>query len=170
MRYLVIISLVLFGQIASASEKSYQYIMPKILVDYGLKHGCKPISDEFYEILGNYLPPYVFGVLGGSKEDSAAFICKRSDQSGYDVMIYIDPKSNLKLECPNSTYIASSLPFGLKVEEKVWDLKAQKFSNDKDEIQTGNIKSKAILMSNDYYVTVGLICHNGEWLEALLAD
>lgn len=169
MKKSIFILLVLCVQLVSASEKSYQYIMPKILVDYGIKHGCTPISDEFYQIEGNYLPPFVFGVLEGKKDESAAFLCRKTGGNGYDVMIYVDPKSSIIKRCPISTYVNSSLPFGLTVEQKEWDLEALEFTNDDGEIQTGKIKAKAILMTNDYYVTVGLICHNGEWLEALLA-
>ena len=165
-RYILItifLALRSWGLADGASGESY--VMPKELVQFAEGHGCLQLS-EFFDRPGALNPPYVYGYLGGSEEDSAVFWCKKkiADGKPYLLMIYQQRTHSSSSAC--SQHIEWwNPPGGLSIHQDK-SMTLESFIKISDPRQSGPSKQRlehnAIISSYDG-VSVVFYCHNGEW-------
>lgn len=153
--------------------------MPKELVLYGEKNNCRQIESKYYERMGNYGPPYVYGVIGKQTDDSgkigylynsAAFWCVNEDNK-YDIIIFF--RDNLETNFPCATEIPvqeEKYIFPLKVVERKWNLDEFQRMDGKKVRLKGVYESRAIIQENDFYSTTAYVCYKGDWISSVLAE
>jgi hypothetical protein len=152
-----------WGSFGEASGESY--VMPKEFVQYAEAHDCLQLSD-FFDKPGAVNPPYAYGYLEGSEEDSGIFWCKKkiADEKPYLLLIFLRHTHVSWSTCPHYVEWWNS-PGGLTVQREK-TLTLDLFKKVTDLHQTGPKKQRlehnAIMSSYDG-VSVIFYCHKGEW-------
>ena len=166
--YKALLSLFIMCVFSYAKDFNYNRTVPEKLLKYAKEHGCDINLKAFNAIEGNVYPPYVDGILKGPTYDSTAIVCEKDDDTF--ILIYVDPMSKIQNDCPILHRTGSSKSFGLKLSDKKWEFEYSNFPYKQTSRKENEFSSKMLLMTNDYYVTVGFVCYKGSWLERLLAD
>lgn len=74
--------------------------MPQDLVTYARENGCSEIED-FFDRDGQVNPPYVYGLLPGNSEDSAAIWCANKKDASKPYLLLFMAKDKRVLGCPD---------------------------------------------------------------------
>jgi hypothetical protein len=129
--------------------------------------GCTMIAD-FFERPGMVGPPFVYGVLEGEPEDSAAFWCKKSTPSDQPFLLVVKPsESKAWCGCP-STIEWRNFPGGLSVEVRT-QINLEHFRHVLNPARPGpakQIASGRLIVSYYDGRTEAFYCHEGAWLVA----
>lgn len=80
-RFAVISAVIISSQsVARAESESVEpFLLPKDLVEIAINRNCFQYTN-FYNVVGQIDPPYIYGVAMGPDEHSAAFWCQRGDR------------------------------------------------------------------------------------------
>jgi hypothetical protein len=152
-----------WGSFSEASGEGY--VMPREFVQYAEAHGCLQLSD-FFDRSGPVNPPYVYGYLKGSEEDSGVFWCKKkiADDKPHLLMIFARHKEISSSTCPQHIEWWNP-PGGLSIHQDK-SLTLGSFMKVTDPHQSGpknqRLEHNAIMSSYDG-VSVVFYCHRGEW-------
>lgn len=137
--------------------------LPEELAELTRANGCAAI-DDFFVRPGMVEPPYVYGVLSGAKEDSAAVWCRRAKASEKPfLLLFKDAKG--AMSCPTKIEWWN-YPGGLSLETES-KVSLAEFRSAKDGKTKGPSVSipKAVLLVNYYDgVSDQFYCHQGQWL------
>jgi hypothetical protein len=149
--------------LSESSGQSEVKIMPSELLEYAEWNGCSQVSDFYEKRPGPVNPPFVYGYLEGSEEDSAVFWCET--KNAYFLMFKFKKSEHELAKCP------------YKIE---WDghvgglsLYRDKNATLKDFVYLKDAKRKVLenvrLSHNairSYYDGLEhlLYCYKGEWL------
>jgi hypothetical protein len=151
--------------------------MPRELVDFAHANGCKTI-DKFFERPGMVNPPYVYGWLLGSDEDSAVFWCKKTEKTDkpYNLMLTVRDLKSHELKVPDQKQLAGcpaaieywNAPAGLSIETRR-SLELRYFHNVTDPRPrpgglTDVVANARVIV--DYYdgLRSTFYCYRGQWL------
>lgn len=112
------------------------YVMPKDLVQYAERNDCVQLG-EFFDRSGVMNPPYVYGYLKGSAEDSGAFWCKKTkaDNKPYLLLIFTRDSNKAQLTCSHQ-FEWWNPPGGVSVHRET-SLGLSSFTKLSDPHQTG---------------------------------
>jgi hypothetical protein len=143
-------------------------VMPRELVDLARANGCSQISD-FFERPGIVNPPYIYGWLPGDPERSAAFWCKKTEQSKNPfklVFKVVDPK---QLQGCSAT-IEWPYPRGLSVETRHnLALREFRYVTAPKRAAPSTVVASARVIVNQYDGPEDIFyCYGGEWLVSSL--
>jgi len=104
-------------QLTSGAAHAESLVMPTELADFARANGCSQLAD-FYDRPGMVTPPYVYGVLPGDAEDSAALWCQKAGKSDKPYALMIKAKDAKGLNgCP-SRIEWWNFPAGLSIETR----------------------------------------------------
>ncbi|MGA7792580.1 MAG: hypothetical protein WCA19_06030 [Candidatus Acidiferrales bacterium] len=152
-------------------------VMPRELVDFAHAKGCTPI-DNFFERPGMVNPPFVYGWLPGSDEDSAVFWCKKAEKTDkpYNLMLTVRDLKNHELKVPDQKQLAGcpavieywNGPAGLSIETQ-GNLDLRYFRNvTEPRPRSGgptNVVPNARVIASSYDGVRSLFfCYKGHWL------
>ena len=143
-------------------------LLPEELLLYANKRGYRQVTDFYKNRPGMLNPPYVYGVLTGHKEDSAAFWCERTvnNRIKYFLIIMITNEPNQDVcKCKNIIEW-HNYPGGLSVFDDP-NTSLDEFyyiDNPKKNLESGNfMKGRGILSEYDGVETL-FFCYNGKWI------
>jgi hypothetical protein len=142
-------------------------VMPRELIDYAKARDCTSIS-EFFERPGSINPPYVYGILAGDEEESAAFWCKKSKPGEKPYLLLIKASNPKALaDCPDHVEWRD-VPGGLSVERHVRiNLGEFRYVADRSRSIPSEVVQNATVLRNSYDgLTDRFVCHKGQWLVA----
>jgi hypothetical protein len=160
--FLVLLAFLPPGSLHSQSSEA-PLVMPRELVDFAAKNGCRAIG-KFFDRPGMLDPPFIYGWAEGDRENSAAFWCQRQNSNSYRLMFKVrDPK--LMSGC--ATMIEwTNLPAGLSVEVRP-NLALNAFRDATDPKltkPTGEVKNVRVIVNYYDGLTDVFYCHRGRWL------
>lgn len=169
MRFLLAISQ-LFGvaacamtcQIAGAADAP---IMPRELIEMATRSSCVAVAN-FFERDGMIGPPFVYGVLLGETEDSAAFWCKKKvpDEQPYLLVVKANNPRTL-CGCP-ATIEWRNFPGGLSVEIRS-EIRLDEFHYVSNPERSGPMKqvtNARLIVSYYDGLSEVFYCHDGAWM------
>ena len=161
-----LLALVAFSTIAAAGAAvAAPLVMPRDLSDYAHAQGCTPV-DDFYDRPGMLNPPYVYGVVAGETEDSAAFWCKKPEKSDKPYLLVFKVKDSKGLGgCPDRIEWWN-YPKGLSVESEP-SVKLSDFHFVADPKRSGpatSISNARVIMGEYDGVEDLFLCYQGAWL------
>jgi hypothetical protein len=152
-------------------------VMPRELVDFAHANGCTPI-DNFFERPGMVHPPFVYGWLPGSDEDSAVFWCKKNVKTDkpYNLMFAVRDSKSLQLKVPDPKQLTGcpalieywNAPAGLSIETRR-SLELRNFHNVTDPSPRPGgptnvvVNARVIVDSYDGPQSI-FFCYQGHWL------
>jgi len=152
-------------------------VMPRELADFARANGCTPI-DKFFDRPGMVNPPYVYGWLPGSDEDSAVFWCKKTEKTDkpYNLMFTVRDLKSHELRPPDPEQLAGcpalieywNAPGGLSFETRR-NLELRHFHNVTDPRPrpggpTNVVANARVIVDSYDGVGTTFYCYAGQWL------
>ena len=150
---------------ASRIGSAAPLVMPMELSEYAHAQHCGPI-DDFYERPGMLNPPYVYGVLPGEPEDSAAFWCKKPEASDRPYVLLLRVKNAKALGGCSDRIEWWNYPKGLSVVIEV-SLNLSDFHFVAEPKRPGpatSVSDARVIMGEYDGVEERFLCYQGAWL------
>ena len=162
---IIYILVLVLAVLVTDSAATPRYVMPRELVGYARELGCAQIED-FFDIDGMIGPPYAYGYVPGSAEDSAVFWCEK--RKGGKRQFFVAIKGKIEggpLACPR-LIPHPDRPGGLDIYREPSDsleefeyLDAPRVKGPRGERAIHNtIRTSFPGQSTSFY------CHEGRWL------
>jgi hypothetical protein len=149
---------------ASQSVAADALVMPRDLTEYANSLQCKPILN-FYDRRGMIEPPYVYGVVPGEKEKSAALWCESATRGDKPYALLFKISEGRDIEgCPlridwwNPTG-------GLSIEHRRrTSLKQYRYVKEPEKLGPDLVLDRATVVLSYYDgVSTDFVCHQGSW-------
>ncbi len=167
MRVTLIACVLVLFMVIESNAHGERLIMPGELVEFAERNQCSQIHDFYENRPGPVNPPFAYGYLPGSEEDSAVFWCEnhKNQKTPYSLILMYRQSQHVLTECPYKIPL-SNPPGGLAIyKNRQTTLKGFVYlSKPGDKVpEDAHLEHNGIESYYDGVQTV-FYCHRGKWL------